>query len=149
MRIVNLTPHAVVVECWVRHDDGSEPSHLQTTTIPASGVVARVSELPDRLAPKSVAVAHSTTGYPVEILVAEPVSYGPVEGLPDPDPFDAPDRRYYLVSALVAAAALPVQALSEGYARTDLLVPDTGPRSAIRDPRGQIIAVRRLRRVHQ
>lgn len=31
------------------------------------------------------------------------------------------------------------------HPRSDLLVPDTGPDSAIRDERGQIVAVRRLR----
>ena len=148
MRIINLTPHDVVVECWVAHEDGSEPSHLQTTTLPASGVVARVSELPDRDLPERATVARSIPGCaPVDILVAGPVVYGPVSDLPGPDPLDAPDRRHYLVSALVASAVIAREA-AEGHVRTDLLVPDTGPGSAIRDARGQIVAVRRLRRVY-
>ena len=144
MRIINLTEHNVSVECWTSHVE--EPTHLQTTTFPVSGVDARVSELPDWALPDAVPVAHSFLGHPVEILIAEPVSYGPVSDLPDPDPGDAPDRRHYLVSTLVASAVVAASRIS-GTMRTDLLVPDTGPDSAIRDVRGQIVAVRRLRRV--
>ncbi len=146
MRIINLTAHNVSVECWTSHVE--EPTHLQTTTFPVSGVVARVSELPDRALPDAVPVANSFLGHPVEILIAEPVAYGPVSDLPDPDPLDAPDRRHYLVSALVASAVI-ARETAEGHVRTDLLVPDTGAGSAIRDVRGQIVAVRRLRWAHR
>ena len=77
MKIVNLTPHAIVV----RQTDGSD------LTIPASGTVARVSSTPG-------AVIGTLAGAPV---LAAP-TWGDVTGLPDPMPGTA-----YVVSALVLA----------------------------------------------
>ena len=56
---------------------------------------------------------------------------GPVEGLPD-----QVDDRILIVSKIVFDAA-PAD-------RTDLLAPDTGPESAIRDEAGNIAAVKRM-----
>lgn len=148
--IVNLTPHAVVVEA-VRpraYEDGSDgPCRV---VIPPSGTVARVVERP--VDGTTFRASLEVDGCWVQVL--GPTVYGPVEGLP-PETIGGP---LYLVSALVAAAVrahVPTHgevggAMSWGHLlhpRGDLLVPDTGPDSAIRswDERGQIVAVRRLR----
>ena len=141
--IVNLTPHAVVVEA-VRpraYEDGSDgPCRV---VIPPSGTVARVVERP--VDGTTFRASLEVDGCWVQVL--GPTVYGPVEGLP-PEEFGGP---LYLVSALVAAAVrahVPTHGYLPGYReRRDLLVPDTGPDSAVRDERGQIVAmaVRRLR----
>lgn len=61
-------------------------------------------------------------------------TWGAIEGLPDPEP-----GVIYLVSTAVAQAAAAA-------GRDDVLAPDTGPESAVRDDAGRIIAVRRLQR---
>lgn len=140
-KIINLTPHAVVVEA-VRaraYEDGSDgPCRV---TIPPSGTVARVVERP--VDGTTFRASLEVDGSMVQVL--GPTIYGPVEGLP-PEEFGGP---LYLVSALVAAAVrayVPTHGYLPGYReRGDLLVPDTGPDSAIRNEQGQIVAVRRLR----
>ena len=140
-KIVNLTPHAVVVEA-VRpraYEDGSDgPCRV---VIPPSGTVARVVERP--VDGTTFRTSLEVDGCWVQVL--GPTVYGPVEGLP-PEEFGGP---LYLVSALVAAAVrAPVPTHGEVgllHPRSDLLVPDTGPDSAIRNEQGQIVAVRRLR----
>lgn len=140
-KIINLTPHAVVVEA-VRpraYEDGSDgPCRV---VIPPSGTVARVVERP--VDGTTFRASLEVDGCWVQVL--GPTDYGPVEGLP-PEEFGGP---LYLVSALVAAAVrahVPTHGYLPGYReRRDLLVPDTGPDSAVRDERGQIVAVRRLR----
>ena len=57
-----------------------------------------------------------------------------IEGLPEPE-----EGTIFVVSTLVAQAAAR-------YGRRDVVSPDTGPESAIRDESGQIVAVRRLQR---
>lgn len=87
--------------------------------IPPSGVVARVT----------------VTTEPVGTFAGVPVvktRYGEVEDLPAPR-----GGVQYIVSSLVRNAAT---------GRTDLVSPDTGPESAIRDDMGRIVAVRRFTR---
>ncbi len=129
-QIINLTPHAIVVEA-VRpraFEDGSDGDCR--VTIPSSGVVARVTEQPVSAATYRASI--EVDGCQIQAIGA--VEYGLVEGLPA----ETVGGPLYLVSALVASAV-------RGELRGDLLVPDTGPDSAIRDARGQIVAVRRLR----
>ena len=57
-----------------------------------------------------------------------------IEDLPEPAPYTL-----YVASSLVAQAAAR-------YGRIDVLAPDTGPESAVRDETGQITGVRRLQR---
>lgn len=100
----------------IRRSDGSE------IEIPPSGLVARV-------AVRQVVVGE-VDGIP--IVQNE---YGPVEGLPDyvwAPPGEEQTR--YIVSGLV---------LSRLNDRPDVFAPDTGP-TAVRDERGQIVAVARL-----
>ena len=59
-------------------------------------------------------------------------TFGPVTGLPEPGP-----DTVYIVSSLVA------QSLATS-GRNDVLAPDTGPDSVIRDEAGRIIGVRRF-----
>jgi len=87
--------------------------------IPPSGVVARVT----------------ATAEPVGTLAGVPVvstRYGEIEDLPAPR-----GGVQYIVSSLVRMAAPE---------RADLVSPDTGPESAIRDDDGRIVAVRRFTR---
>lgn len=88
-------------------------------TVPPSGTVARVTTVTEPVdTPHGVPTVRQT--------------YGTVEGLPDPE-----RDTVYIVSALVLAAL-------RGSGRVDVVAPDTGPESAIRDEKGQIVAVRRL-----
>lgn len=90
-------------------------------TIPKSGFVARVS----------------TKAEPVESAIGVPLvrtAYGQVEGLPGEE-----KDTVHIVSALV------LNALREaGVRRSDVIAPDTGPESVVRDENGQIIGVRRF-----
>jgi hypothetical protein len=87
---------------------------------PPSGTVARVS------------TQATPMGSVCGIDVVK-TTYGAVEGLP------AADRRTtYVVSALVLAAL--------GSERDDVVAPDTGPSSVVRDTEGKIVGVRRFTR---
>jgi len=76
MKIVNLTPHAIVLRT------------SGETTVPPSGSVARVSATPGAVTQRE--------GFPCP--VAEATVYGDVEGLPSPVP-----GVIYLVSSMVLA----------------------------------------------
>ena len=99
MNIVNLTPHPITAA-------GRE--------IPPSGQVARVS------------VSHEEVGA-LDGLPIYRAIFGPVEGLPSPEPGTA-----FIVSALVANAA---------PGRTDLYSPATGHPACERDGQGRIVGV--------
>jgi hypothetical protein len=119
MQLINLTPHAIVL----RSAGGADYA------IAPSGDVARVATI----AGEPVVVE----GIPVPVAPA--VTFGAVEGLPEPKPGVA-----YIVSGIVGAACA---------GRSDVFVPGTGPTDgAIRHPKGhpeegRIIAVTRLNRV--
>ncbi len=88
--------------------------------IPASGQVARVSE--------HVSDAGMLDGIPVvDCRLGSPF------GLPD-----AVDGTIYIVSPIVCGAVV---------GRPDVVAPDTGPQSVVRDADGKIVAVRRFRRM--
>lgn len=86
-------------------------------TYPATGTVARVTS--------SASKVREIDG--VAVVSTE---FGEVEGLPTQS-----SDTVYIVSMLVA------QALPD---RTDLIAPDTGPQSVVRDDKGQILGVRRF-----
>jgi hypothetical protein len=126
-RLVNLTPHTI--DIWIEADE----SHKLTTgrkwwgiRIPPSGQVARVRFLPGDDLPVFRVID------PPGILRRIPVRAAPilsgVENLPPPE-----DGTFYIVSQTVA---LTVR-------RPDVFYPDTGE-DAIRDEKGNIVAVRRL-----
>lgn len=88
--------------------------------IPASGQVARVTE-------QSVN-AEMLNGIPVvDCRLGLPI------GLPEPEA-----GTVYIVSPMVGGAV---------KGRTDVVCPDTGPQSVVRDSDGKIVAVRRFRRM--
>jgi len=89
----------------------------ESTTFPPSGMVPRV------------AVTREPVDGPLPMVRT---TYGEVEGLPDP----APDT-LYIVSNVVLTAL--------GGSRPDVIAPDTGPHSAVRDEAGQIVGVRNFR----
>lgn len=87
-------------------------------TYPASGTVARVKSTTEIVGEiDGIAIARS--------------AFGAIEGLPDPQPGTT-----YIVSLLVLQAA--------SGKRDDLIGPDTGPGSVVRDENGQIVGVRRF-----
>ena len=94
-----------------------DPSGRVTHTIPASGMVARVETV-------TTPTGRDILGAPVVTQAA-----GEITDLPDPD-----GETTYIVSLFVRQAI-------EG--RPDVVAPDTGPGSVIRDGAGQIVGVRR------
>ena len=78
MKLVNLTPHTIIL----RDPKGND--HAQ----PPSGIVARVAAIP--------AMAESIAGIPVPVYGRDQA--GPVQGLPD-----AQSDTMYIVSAIVGA----------------------------------------------
>lgn len=94
---INLTPHAIVL------NDGK--------TIPASGVVARVSATYSDFSPDGIA----------EVRFGEPV------GLPAPK-----EDTLFIVSGLLKQACPQ---------RTDLISPATGHPACVRDEQGRILSV--------
>ena len=104
--LINLTPHALTLL-------GAQG---QTVYLPASGQVARVSEIREALEE-------------IEALPVASVQLGEVEGLPEPQ-----DGVVYVVSALVAGAL--------GGRRSDVV----SPGAPVRDAHGSIIGARGLTR---
>ena len=116
---MNLTPHP----CVVFDDQGKN----EIARIAPSGQVARVKTT------ATVAGAVSAAGN--EIPVVETV-YGSVEGLPEPQ-----DGTFYICSVLVVTALR-----MQGISRPDVVAPDTGPDSVVRDGEGKIAGVKRFTR---
>lgn len=123
-RIVNLTPHAIVL----RTGDGPETD----ITIAPSGTVARVTQSPG---PQ----AHGYLGCPVPVY--RQGAFNAIEGLPDPE-----DGVLLIVSGMVASALKEYLTHHRNVAyRTDVVAPGMGPNDgAIRDDKGHIVAVTRL-----
>ena len=116
---INLTPHPCVVF------DAAGVSEV--ARIAPSGQVARV---------KTTAIE---AGQVVEAGIKIPVvstTYGNVEGLAEPK-----DGMIYIVSILVVTALR-----MQGVNRPDVIAPDTGPDSVVRDQDGKIVGVRRFTR---
>lgn len=119
MKLVNLTPHSIVLR------DPAGADHV----IPPSGQVARVRTIPG--APENV------PGIPVPVAVAD--KFGAVDGLPErPEP-DA----IFIVSMVVGQA---LAATAHPLAR-QCVRPGTGPADGAVRENGQIVAVTRLVRV--
>ncbi|MDP2812211.1 MAG: hypothetical protein Q8O32_00770 [bacterium] len=117
--IKNLTPHAMVVFGL----DGT----TEVARIEPIGSIARVlTQATD---------AGTVTIDGVEIPVVE-TAYGQVENLPEPQ-----DGTTLVVSILVVSA---LKAL--GIVRDDVVSPDTGPQSVVRDGEGKIMGVKRFTR---
>ena len=114
MQIINLTPHAININKGTRTDAdisaGIEMDINAWHNVPASGRLARVEE-----------VREWVGTIPFFGIPVSKVTYGKVEGLPDPQP-----DTIFLVSSLV---------LAQCAGRGDVFAP--GP--AIRDSEGHII----------
>lgn len=106
MKIINLTPHSISFFT----DDNV------TLEIPASGIIARVSTVSEKV------------GYINNIPIVR-VKYGEIVGLPEPK-----EETIYIVSSIVLSAL--------SGSRLDVVSPDTSPASAVRDADGKIIGVR-------
>jgi len=105
------------------HDITVETASGERITFSRSGQIARV-EMETVVVPS-----------PVDDIPAVVTRPRGIVGLPEPQP-----NTIYLVSGVVLSA---LEAM--GADRVDVVAPDTGPESAIRDEAGRIIAVRRLR----
>ncbi len=111
-KLVNLTPHALVVY----DESGKTP----LATLEVAGKMARV---------KTLALDDGVVEIDGRTVPVVATTFGEVEDLPDPKPDTT-----YVVSILV------VQALRGR--RSDVVAPDTGPASVVRDGAGQILGVR-------
>lgn len=118
MKVVNLTPHELTV-----YQDGQV-----MIRIPASGTVARVKSRATFVG--NVQLDDIYGGWTIPIVKTE---YGEIENLPDPQP-----GTVNIVSILVAQVL-------QGK-RDDVVAPDTGPESVVRDSEGKILGVRRFTR---
>jgi hypothetical protein len=104
MKIINATPHAIVI--CSKDGVNQDPKTKQFTasevtplfTLPPSGIIPRVA-------------MGNTEAEPILGIPVQSVQYGEIEGLPPASP-----DVYYVVSGLVAAAAVKVN-------RTDCLAP--------------------------
>ena len=90
----------------------------QERVFPNSGVVARVTSKSE--------FSHSVNGLPVHKTI-----YGDVENIPKHQ-----DGVIYIVALLVAQVLAGT--------RADIVCPDTGPDSAVRDNKGLIVGVKRF-----
>ena len=116
VRLINLTPHEITVV----GEDG-EP----IATFPPSGKVARVQQNAEKI--KEVEIR----GVKIDVVRTE---YSEIIDLPEKR-----ENTVFLVSVLV------LQALKQrGIERNDVVAPDTGPESAVRDEKGNIVGVRRF-----
>ncbi|MDI3329088.1 MAG: hypothetical protein QJR06_11090 [Alicyclobacillaceae bacterium] len=107
------------------HDITIFAENGEKVVIPKSGQTARVTSV-------AVPVSYVLMGT-IEIPLVE-TRFGGIEGLPDPEP-----GVLYVASALAAQAAV-------AQGRVDVVAPDTGPESAVRDDNGNIVGVRRFTR---
>jgi hypothetical protein len=119
MKIVNLTPHAMVLFDAI--------GVTEVARIEASGSVARVLTQATEVGVISINGA--------DIPVVE-TSYGQVENLPESE-----EDTVFVASILVVSA---LKAL--GINRYDVVAPDTGPQSVVRDFNGNILGVKRFTR---
>jgi hypothetical protein len=136
MRLVNLTPHAIVLQSA----DGTR------TVVPPSGTIARVTSSPG--AQETWADAPGVPPTPVPIFGKQ--DFGEVTGIPprtddetwrNPEALaDARQTVVFIVSSMV------LQALNREYLNNGRFVaPGKGPNDgAIRDGKGQIEAITRL-----
>jgi len=116
VNIINLTPHELTLV--------GENDEVIGRIIP-TGQVARVKTLATEVGQVTV------DGHAVPIVSTV---YGKIENLPEPQ-----ENTIYVVSIMV------VNALGTGT-RSDVVAPDTGPQSVVRDAQGQIKGVRRFTR---
>lgn len=130
MEIINLTPHNIDIL-----------AEGETFTVPASGTIARVETREELTGTVPVGFVDMASGYTVPVAdfgtaeVTVPVvrrTTGGVTGLPGPVP-----GTIYIVSGVV------LDEIPSGT-RPDVFAPDTGD-TAVRDDRGHIVAVTRLR----
>ena len=119
MRLVNLTPHAIVL----RDADGKDH------TIQPSGQVARVRTIPG--------MPENVPGIPVPVHGAD--QFGAVEGLPE-----QPEPDTLIIVSLAVGQAMA----ATGHPMASQCVrPGTGPNDGAIREGGQIVAVTRLVRV--
>jgi hypothetical protein len=112
VKFTNLTPHEIVI---------LDDQNNVIAKIPPSGLVARVETKEELVA--------EINGIPVY-----KVSYGNIQGLPEPEP-----NTVFIVSTLILAALK-----EKGIERKDVVAPNTNPskHGAVRDPSGKIVGVK-------
>jgi hypothetical protein len=127
MRLINMTPHDINIAL-----NGA------TVTVPKSGLVLRLEEHDEPFLNNPIPIARRRFTVPDPIWVAEQAAQ--VTGVTFPD---APPVTVVLVS-LPLLMSMPTDAIETLADRGIIVVaPDTG-KGAIRDEKGQIVAVRGL-----
>lgn len=117
--LINLTPHVLTLY--------DESGQKEFSRIAPAGQVARVKT--------TATIVGKVSIDGIEVPVVE-TNYGAIENLPD-SKLDT----IYIVSILVIAALR-----QQGISRNDVVAPDTGPESVVRDAEGRILGVRRFTR---
>ncbi|MBW2671852.1 MAG: hypothetical protein JRD89_00370 [Deltaproteobacteria bacterium] len=126
-KVWNLTPHEIRL---------ADESGEIVARFPPSGYVARLT-CEDR--PDSTARLYDCD-LPIVVRI-----FGEPEGLPPEDLLDEDQTHIFIVS--LPALQAVTETVARNYDRAIIVVaPDTGP-TAIRDEKGQIVAVRRFIRV--
>lgn len=115
----NYTPHPLSI-----YDESGSQCLYSIDSFIKGGI--RVSETTTRL--RELELPEKTL---VPVVIKK---YGAVEGLPEKE------KDTYLIVSLMVAQALRAQ----GVVRADILSPDTGPDSVVRDNEGHILGVRRF-----
>ena len=138
MKIVNLTPHAIVIRTTdgdVTHPPSGNLARVEAVTTPsAAGHALGVPVVLDE-AGAVVGLPPEVTEYPTWDGYSEP------PGGYDDTPTPGPHAAVYLVSGMVLAALR-----AAGCQRRDVFAPGTGPADGpIRNDRGHIAAVTRLK----
>jgi len=116
----NLTPHKIAIVAqgmWIEILPEKTSARVVVTDVERGTEMIRADGMPGVFCP----------------VVSQ--EFGEVEGLPEPDPFTI-----YIVSALVLSR---VAKTMPNRAGVDVFAPDTG-KTAIRDEKGNIVAVTRL-----
>lgn len=138
MKLVNLTPHNVVIiddagdvgKVVARFPSEGE-ARVSVEMTPSQSLVVEGVEV-------DLTVGNTTIPATVPAVVNDVLvdvvrrEFGEVVGLPDPHP-----DKMFIVSSIVMSAC---------PGRDDLLAPDTSPDSAVRDDDGRIVGVKRLTR---
>ena len=130
MKLVNLTPHRVVIcnamgETILAVEPSGETARIEEKFFADEPVITGDVSIPVAVIGRGRDSRPRVVGIPDRPQLAnwdgEPIGYAPITTI-------------YVVSRLVAELA----------GRPDVMAPDTGPQSVIRNDAGQIVGVRRL-----
>jgi hypothetical protein len=138
-RVINLTPHSIVLRSYDGEDTTLPPSPLGPARISSrrgSMFCSRCGvsvehHSPDEMGQSGLCGDMSPEWGPFGVELRRAPQWGAIEGLPEPE-----EGTIYIVSALVAQRAI---------GRADVFCPGTGPLDGcVRDEHGHVVAVTSL-----